>query len=80
MNDTNEITKQDVVQKLTAYLHNQSIIRETVAQTLAELLSDPDEGLTLRDEFNAELLTALKEPKAQYKTAQTVAEKLDLDW
>ena len=57
-----------------------SVIRETVAQTLAELLSDPDEGLALRDEFSAELLAALKEPKAQYKTAQTVAENLDLDW
>ncbi len=57
-----------------------SVIRETVAQTLAELLSDPDEGLALRDEFNSELLAALKEPKAQYKTAETVAEKLDLDW
>ena len=57
-----------------------SVIRETVAQTLAELLSDPDEGLALRDEFTAELLAALKEPKVQYKTAETVAEKLDLDW
>ncbi|MAT97074.1 MAG: hypothetical protein CL608_08030 [Anaerolineaceae bacterium] len=57
-----------------------SVIRETVAQTLAELLGDPDKGLALRDEFNAELLAALKEPKTQYITAQTVAEKLDLDW
>ena len=56
------------------------VIRETVAQTLAELFNDPDEGLTLRDEFNAELLAALKEPKTQYKTAQNVAEKLGLDW
>ncbi|MCC6602667.1 MAG: hypothetical protein IT327_05625 [Anaerolineae bacterium] len=57
-----------------------SVIRETVAQTLAELLSDPDEGLTLREELSSELLAALKEPKAQYKTAQTVAENLRLDW
>ena len=57
-----------------------SVIRETVAQTLAELLSDPDEGLALREELNSELLAALKEPKAQYKTAQTVADKLGLDW
>ncbi|MBK8904790.1 MAG: hypothetical protein IPM53_26660 [Anaerolineaceae bacterium] len=57
-----------------------SVIRETVAQTLAELLSDPDEGLTLREELSSELLAALKEPKAQYKTAQTVAENLGLDW
>jgi hypothetical protein len=57
-----------------------SVIRETVAQTLAELLSDPDEGLALREELSSELLVALKEPKAQYKTAQTVAENLGLDW
>ncbi len=57
-----------------------SVIRETVAQTLAELLSDPDEGLALREELSSELLAALKEPKAQYKTAQTVAENLGLDW
>ena len=57
-----------------------SVIRETVAQTLAELLSDPDEGLALREELSSELIAALKEPKAQYKTAQTVAENLGLDW
>lgn len=57
-----------------------SVIRETVAQTLAELLNDPDEGLALREELSSELLAALKEPKAQYKTAQTIVENLDLDW
>ena len=57
-----------------------SVIRETVAQTLAELLSDPDEGLALREELSSELLATLKEPKAQYKAAQTVADKLGLDW
>ncbi len=36
------------------------VIRETVAQTLAELFNDPDEGLALRDEFGEELLAALK--------------------
>jgi hypothetical protein len=57
-----------------------NVIRETVAQTLAELLSDPDEGFTLRNEFNAELLADLNEPKTQYKSAQTITEKLDLNW
>ena len=57
-----------------------SVIRETVAQTLAELLGDPDEGLALRKELSSELLAALKEPKAQYKTAQTIADNLGLDW
>jgi len=56
------------------------VIRETIAQTLAEMFNDPDEGLALRDEFNTALLAALKEPKAHYKTAQSVADKLGLNW
>jgi len=56
------------------------VIRETVAQTLAELFNDPDEELALRDEFNAELLAALEEPKVPYKSAQTLTEELGLDW
>ena len=56
------------------------VIRETVTQALAELLNDPDEGLALREEFGEELIAALKEPKSQYKAAQSVANKLGLDW
>lgn len=56
------------------------IVRETVAQTLAELLSDPDEGLALRDELRTELIAALRGPKGQYETVQTVAERFDLNW
>jgi hypothetical protein len=56
------------------------VIRETVIQTLAELLIDPDEEMVLREKLNGELLATFKEPKAHYKTAQTVAEYLDLDW
>ncbi|MCP4418979.1 MAG: hypothetical protein GY805_20375 [Chloroflexi bacterium] len=56
------------------------VIRETVAQALAELFNDPDEGLALRDEFSKELIAALNEPKPQYKEAQNVADKLGLDW
>ena len=57
-----------------------NVIRETVAQTLAQLLGDPDEGLALREALSSELLAALKEPEAQYKAVQTVAKNLNLDW
>lgn len=57
-----------------------NVIRETVAQTLAELLGDPDEGLALREALSSELFAHLKEREAQYKTVQTVAKNLDLDW
>ncbi len=57
-----------------------AVIRETVAQLLAELLSDPDEGLQLNESFTEELVAALKEPKANYITAQNLADKLDLEW
>jgi hypothetical protein len=32
-----------------------ALIRETVAEVVAELLGDPDEGLEFRDEFVAEM-------------------------
>ncbi len=40
------------------------LIREVVAQSLAELVEDPDAGLELREEFVAELLQAAKEARA----------------
>ncbi len=57
-----------------------SVIRETVTQLLAELLADPDKGLQLNESFTDELLAALKEPKANYTTAENLANKLDLEW
>jgi len=57
-----------------------NFIRETVTQTLVELLSDPDEELFLREKLSSQLLATFKEPKAHYKTAQTIAEDLNLNW
>ena len=37
------------------------LVRETVAQSLAELLGDPDEGLVLRDDFSKALRRSLRE-------------------
>ena len=37
------------------------LVRETVAQSLAELLGDPDGGLVLRDDFSKALRRSLRE-------------------
>ena len=37
------------------------LVRETVAQSLAEMLGDPDEGLVLRDDFSKALRRSLRE-------------------
>ena len=39
----------------------EQLVRETVAQSLAELLGDPDEGLPLRDDFAKALQRSLDE-------------------
>ncbi|MDE0218431.1 MAG: hypothetical protein OXJ90_04090 [Spirochaetaceae bacterium] len=39
----------------------EQLVRETVAQALAELLGDPDEGLPLRDDFGKALQRSLDE-------------------
>ena len=57
------------------------LIRETVIQTLSEMLGDPDEGLELRDEFNLELQRALATDEAgKTISAQEVAARLGLTW
>jgi DNA mismatch repair ATPase MutS len=33
-----------------------TLIRETIAEALGDLLPDPDEGLTVKEEFKQELL------------------------
>ena len=38
-----------------------TLVRESVAESIAELLGDPDEGLLLRDDFAEELRQSLKE-------------------
>ena len=59
-----------------------TLIREIVAQTLAEMLSDPDEGLELRDDFKGELRKSLEAARAgdQRIPAQDVAARLGLSW
>lgn len=59
-----------------------SIIRETVRQTLAEILSDPDEGLELQDGIEASLRQSIKAVREGAPTydAEEVAGKLGLNW
>ena len=58
------------------------LVKEIVAQTLAEVFSDPDEGLELRDDFRRELESSYAAMKAGSKTipAQEVATRLGLSW
>ena len=58
------------------------LIQEVVIQTLSEMMSDPDEGLELRDDFVEELKQSLANVEAGGKTvpAQKVAERLGLIW
>ncbi|MCC7354342.1 MAG: hypothetical protein IT330_11350 [Anaerolineae bacterium] len=58
------------------------LVRETVIQTLSEMLGDPDEGLELRDDFKIELQRSLAAIEAGGKTipAHDVAGKLGLTW
>ena len=54
------------------------LIREEIRHTLTEMLTDPDEGQKLRDEFTNELRRSLADVEAGGKTisAQEVAAKL----
>ena len=57
------------------------LIREVVIQTFSEILSDPDEGLELRDEFELELEQALAAAEtSQTSPAHNVAARLGLTW
>ena len=40
------------------------LVRDVVVQSVTELLGDPDEGLTLRDDFAEELQRSLAEVEA----------------
>jgi hypothetical protein len=53
-----------------------TLIRETVAETLAEMLQDPDEGLVLRQDFVVQLQKSLSEQEDDLVPAQEVAERL----
>lgn len=58
------------------------LIQETVTQTITELLSDPDEGLELRQEFKIALHRSLETLKLGGETisADSVAANLGLTW
>ena len=56
------------------------LVQEVVLQTLSEMMSGPDEGLELRDNFAEELKQSLADVEAGGKTApmQQIAEKLGI--
>ena len=58
------------------------VIQEVVTQTLFELFRDPDEGLTLREEFASVLQYSLETSQTRDKmvSAENVAAKLGLSW
>jgi hypothetical protein len=58
------------------------LMREIVAQTILEMLSDPDDGLELREDMKERLQHSLADVHAGDKMApaQEVAEKLGLTW
>ena len=45
-------------------LFRSTLIRETVVQTFGDLLPDPDEGMTVKEEFKQELLEIQQRRKA----------------
>ena len=45
-----------------------TLIREVVTETITSLFVDPDEGLHLREEFEAELRLALQRPAGDQET------------
>lgn len=59
-----------------------ALIRETVAQTLQELLDDPDRGKELKEDVKQKLLQSLKQTEAGVRgvPAEEVAKNLGLDW
>ncbi|MFM8435783.1 MAG: hypothetical protein ACKOBP_10670 [Planctomycetia bacterium] len=59
-----------------------ALIQQTVAQTLADLLRDPDDGLEIREDLRRELCEALQQSNggAATKSAADVAAQLGLRW
>jgi hypothetical protein len=59
-----------------------SLVREVVAETMVELLHDPDEGLELREEIRVRLHQSLAavQSNGETRSAQEVAAKLGLEW
>ena len=58
------------------------LVQETVAETLQNLLADPDEGKQLKPEVKQQLIDSLERTKAGERGvgAKKVANKLGLDW
>lgn len=58
------------------------LVRETVAQTVVELLEDPDEGLELRDDIKARLQRSIAAVEAGGETipAEVVAARIGMAW
>ena len=58
------------------------LIREVVTRTILEVLSDPDEGLELREDIEAKLQRSLAAVQAGGQTApvEEVAARLGLKW
>ena len=58
------------------------LIRETVAQTLSDLIRDPDDGLEIHEDLRRELAEALAKPGSQIvaQAAADVAARLGLSW
>ena len=55
------------------------LIKETVVETLDEMLGDPDEGLELREEFVARLKKSLESPEPTIPMEEAAA-RLGLKW
>jgi hypothetical protein len=58
------------------------LIRETVSQTIVEMLGDPDKGMELRQDVKERLGRSLATVQAGGKTipAHQVAARLGLEW
>ena len=59
-----------------------ALVRETVRQTLLEVIGDPDDGLEPRDDFKAKLQQSLAMAQAGGQTIpiEEAAAKLGLSW
>ena len=57
------------------------LIRETVVEALGDLLSDPDEGMTIKEDLKQELLEIQRRRKAGSRgiSAEEAMKKLGLD-
>ena len=79
MTPSNASTKATKIADLTIDEFRE-LMQEVVTQMLSEMMSDPDEGLELRDDFAEELKQSLADMEAGVKTvpAQKVAERLGL--